>query len=58
MDLKEHQPPLNIIEQIENLKMLGLIISDEGRAKSILKLIGFIDSWKDVLIKDKIPNSL
>ena len=27
--LKQHQPPMTVDEQIENLKKLGLIIKDE-----------------------------
>ncbi len=28
-DMKQHQPPLTIEEQIENLKSIGLVIKDE-----------------------------
>ena len=28
-DMKQHQPPLTIEEQIENLKGIGLVIKDE-----------------------------
>lgn len=41
MELKRHQPPLPVEEQIENLKSLGLIISDEEYAKSILNDISY-----------------
>ena len=35
-ELKQHQPPMTIDEQVENLKWLGLIINDEEYAKKIL----------------------
>ena len=41
MCLKEHQPPLNINEQITNLKSKGLLIPDEDYAKSILNDISY-----------------
>ena len=28
-DMKQHQPPVTIEEQIENLKSIGLVIKDE-----------------------------
>jgi abortive infection bacteriophage resistance protein len=31
---KQHQPPMNVDEQIKNLKDLGLTIEDEGSAKT------------------------
>lgn len=31
-DMKQHQPPLTIEEQIENLKSIGLVIKDEEYA--------------------------
>ncbi|SEA10974.1 Abortive infection bacteriophage resistance protein [Oribacterium sp. KHPX15] len=40
-ELKQHQPPMTIDEQIENLKSLGLIIDDEEYAKSILNDISY-----------------
>ncbi len=39
--LKEHQPPLSIDEQINNLKEIGLIIDDEEHAKNILNDISY-----------------
>lgn len=36
MQAKEHQPPLSLDEQIENLKTINLTISDEDFAKSFL----------------------
>lgn len=40
-DLKEHQPPMTIDEQVENLKNIGLIVDDEEYAKRILKDISY-----------------
>ena len=36
MDLKQHQPPLSVEQQIDNLKELNLIIPDEEYAKTFL----------------------
>ena len=41
MELKAQQASLNIDEQIENLKSLGLIIGDEEYAKKILNDISY-----------------
>ena len=41
MCLKEHQPPLDINGQINNLKSKGLLIDDEDYAKSILNDISY-----------------
>lgn len=41
MVLKQHQPPMTIDEQIENLKSLGLIIDDEERAKGFLNDVSY-----------------
>ena len=38
-ELKQHQPPMTIDEQVENLKNIGLIIDDEEYAKKILNYI-------------------
>ena len=35
-ELKQHQPPMTIDEQIKNLKNIGLIVDDEEYAKKIL----------------------
>ena len=35
-ELKQHQPPMTIDEQVENLKNIGLIVEDEEYAKRIL----------------------
>ncbi|MCH5324423.1 MAG: Abi family protein [Eubacterium sp.] len=40
-ELKEHQPPLTIDEQINNLKRIGLIIEDEEYARDILNDISY-----------------
>ncbi len=41
MILKEHQPPLDVDAQIENLKSLSLIIDDEDSAKSFLNDVSY-----------------
>lgn len=43
-DMKQHQPPLTIEEQIENLKSIGLVIKDEEYAQRILKDIKRLNS--------------
>lgn len=40
-ELKQHQPPMTIDEQIDNLKELGLLINDEEYAKKILNDISY-----------------
>lgn len=40
-ELKQHQPPLTIDEQIENLKNIGLIVEDEEYARKILNDISY-----------------
>lgn len=35
-ELKKHQPPMTIDEQVENLKNIGLIVDDEEYVKKIL----------------------
>lgn len=40
-ELKQHQPPMTIDEQIENLKNIGLIVKNEGYAKKILNDISY-----------------
>ena len=39
--LKEQQPPLSVDEQIENLKAIGLTISDEEKAKALLNHVSY-----------------
>lgn len=34
-ELKKHQPPMTIDEQVENLESIGLIVDDEEYAKKI-----------------------
>lgn len=40
-ELKVHQPPMTIDEQVENLKSIGLIVDDEEHAKQILNDISY-----------------
>lgn len=40
-EVKQHQPPMTIDEQIENLKNIGLIVEDEEYAKRILNDISY-----------------
>lgn len=40
-ELKKHQPPMTIDEQVENLKGIGLIVDDEEYAKKIMKVESF-----------------
>ena len=40
-ELKKHQPPMTIDEQIENLKSIGMIIKDEEYARKILNDISY-----------------
>lgn len=51
-DMKQHQPPLTIEEQIENLKSIGLVIKDEEYAQRILKDIKRLNSrqWDSLKI--------
>ena len=41
MQLKEQQPSMNVDQQIENLKMLGLRIVNEEYARRILNDISY-----------------
>ncbi len=41
MELKKHQPPLTVDDQIENLKELGLIINDETVVKEFLNDVSY-----------------
>lgn len=38
---RQHQPPMTIDEQVENLKSIGLIVNDEEYAKKILNDISY-----------------
>lgn len=40
-ELKDHQPPMTIDEQVDNLKSIGLIVGDEEQAKQILNDISY-----------------
>lgn len=40
-ELKKHQPPMTIDEQVENLKGIGLIVDDEEYAKRMLNDISY-----------------
>lgn len=40
-ELKKHQPPMTIDEQVENLKGIGLIVDDEEYAKGMLNDISY-----------------
>ena len=40
-ELKNHQPPMTIDEQVKNLKSIGLIVEDEEYAKKILNDISY-----------------
>ena len=41
MELKKHQVPMTIDEQVENLKELGLVINDEGEVKEFLNDVSY-----------------
>ena len=41
-DLKQHQEPMTIEEQVQNLKGIGLLITDEEYAKKILNDIALV----------------
>ncbi len=41
MEFKEHQPPLTLSEQIENLKNIGLIIENEELAQNFLNDVSY-----------------
>ena len=55
-ELREHQPSMTVEEQIQNLKAKGLIIKDEGYAKSILKDISYFRLIKGFSIGLKEKN--
>ncbi|MBO4907750.1 MAG: Abi family protein [Lachnospiraceae bacterium] len=54
--LKQHQPPMTVDEQIENLKGLGLIIEDEKYAKDILNDISYFRLIKAYCLSLKKKN--
>ena len=55
-DLKEHQLPMTIDEQVENLKNIGLIVDDEEYAKKILNDISYFRLVKAYSLKLKLKN--
>lgn len=55
-ELKQHQPPLTIEEQVENLKALGLIIGDEQYARKILNDISYFRLIKAYSLGFKLRN--
>ncbi len=56
MILKEHQPPLDVDAQIENLKSLGLIINDEENAKNFLNDVSYFRLIKAYSLGLKLKN--
>lgn len=54
--LKQHQPPMTIDEQIENLKNIGLIVENEEYAKKILNDISYFRLIKAYSINLKSKN--
>ncbi|MBO7451468.1 MAG: Abi family protein [Clostridiales bacterium] len=54
--LKQHQPPMTVDEQIKNLKELGLIIEDEKYAKDILNDISYFRLIKAYCLRLKKKN--
>ena len=57
-DMKQHQPPLTIEEQIENLKSIGLVIKDEEYAQRILNDISYFRLIKAYSINLKTKNGM
>lgn len=55
-ELKEHQPPMTIDEQVKNLKNIGLIVNDEEYAKKILNEISYFRLVKAYSLNLKIRN--
>lgn len=55
-ELKQHQPPMTIDEQVENLKSIGLIIEDEEYAKKILNDISYFRLIKAYSLNLKSKN--
>lgn len=54
--LKQHQEPLDVLQQIENLKSLGLIINDEDKAIEFLNNVSYFRLIKAFGIKEKNSN--
>ena len=55
-ELKKHQPPMTIDEQVENLKAIGLIVEDEEYAKKILNDISYFRLIKAYSLNLKSKN--
>ena len=55
-ELKKHQPPMTIDEQVENLKNIGLIVDDEEYAKKILNDISYFRLIKAYRLNLKSKN--
>ncbi len=54
--LKKHQEPLDVLQQIENLKNLGLKIDDEEKAIEFLNNVSYFRLIKAFGIKEKNSN--
>lgn len=57
-ELKQHQPPMIIDEQVENLKNIGLIVEDEEYAKRILNDISYFRLIKAYSLTLKSKNGI
>ena len=55
-ELKKHQPPMTIDEQVENLKAIGLIVEDKEYAKKILNDISYFRLIKAYSLNLKSKN--
>lgn len=55
-DLKQHQEPMTIEEQVQNLKGIGLLITDEEYAKKILNDISYFRLIKAYSLGLKVKN--
>lgn len=55
-EIKKHQPPMTIDEQVENLKSIGLIVDDEAYAKKILNDISYFRLVKAYSLNLKTKN--
>ena len=56
-ELKKHQAPMTIEEQIKNLKEIGLVVADEENAKKILNDISYFRLIKAYSLGFKGKNS-
>ena len=56
MELKSHQPPLDVNEQIENLKTLQLTIEDEEKARAFLNDVSYFRFIKAYSLEWKPQN--